>query len=66
METIRYRPVRTSLFGFKIDFGCLIEADCKELYKSGEINDTWDIEILIPEQDKIRIVTEKPSTLWEK
>lgn len=59
METIRYRPVRND----GITHGYLSEYICKKLYRAGKIDDTWDIEVHIPDEDTL---IEKPSTLWTK
>lgn len=60
-QPLRFSPVKDGL-----RMGYLLEEDCKELFVSGEIDDTWDIEILIPDRERVRRITEKPSTLFNK
>lgn len=62
METIKYRPVLDNEYLF----GVIDERTCKRLYLAGRITDTWDIEILISDRERVEIITEKPSTLFNK
>ena len=66
MEKPRFRPVKR--YGRKrnkpaIKYGVLDERTCKTLYLSGRIDDTWDIEIHIPDEDTLY---EKPGVLWNR
>ena len=70
---LRYRPIKAGKPVCELvdkpeifDYGFLDHDTCKKLYLAGRIDDSWDIEIYIPEQDKIMTTTEKPSVLWNK